>query len=119
MGKDAAYTGTGTLTTPPRGSILTSTLENLPKNASAHYGRITEAYVHGPQDTVLKILDDREHEYSFTGQEAFYASKCQHGRVQKFQNVHFFTTEESKEVSALLMKTNNGFELLRSDKDFR
>ena len=118
MAKHTTNTDIGKLPIPLPGSILTPRLDSLPKNASVHFGQITQIQLYGPRDTVLKILDDREDEYNFTGQEAFYAIGCEYGRVYAHLDVHFFTKEGSKDVFALIMQTNNGFELLRPDKDF-
>ena len=107
----------GTSDKPLPGSKLTTNLDKL-QNTGVNYGTIMKIHAYTPDNTVLEIKEAHGYIYTFTGQEAFFAVTSQYGAVQRYQDVHFFAKNGSKEVLALLMQTiDYGWALIRSDKD--
>ena len=98
---------------------LTTKLDKFP-NTSINHGHITtirKGPTNSPDDTALKIERCDGHEYNLTGSKAHYAVTHPYHCMAKHQEVSFVAEEETDEVVAIFIKTNDGWGLLRLDED--
>lgn len=81
-------------------------------SSSFRYGHITtiiEGPTDSPENTTVKVQEDDGDEYNFTGPKAYDAVTKKYRRVVKYQYVHFFAKEDTKEIMAIFMKCISGW----------